>query len=372
MQFKKAAAVLVGAALLMGGLAAAAPAAAEPVTYDSWIEDGDATPFATTDGLVFYQNASINFGQKDGDALKDLVPLAEVSGLAYTVEDSTSYAPSYQLGIVSAAKKVTYARLVWEPYQQATSPGDKKGTYTDLEKGQWWGRNVYTASSPTIPTTPFGSGDGSQSKPMSLDFFKDYFGADAQIAFFGVKQGSTSAFVSTVTSLTFEGQKVPLGNPDASPYSAKDVSDKVKEATTPLQSQLTTEKAATASLNNQLAAAKAALTQSASAALAKLTAAQNDAKTAQAKLVTISGTKGVGHKVTAKFAKAVPGAKVKYQWYASDRTIKGATKASLKLTNSQRARTLSVKVTTSWTDAAGKARSVSVTVKYLHAAYVGR
>lgn len=348
MRFRKAVGVLAGAALLIGGLAAAAPATADTTGFDSWVESDDNAPFATTDGLVFYQNAAINFGHKNGAELEDVAPLASVSGLAYTVENSTSFAPSYQVGVVSKRKGITYARLVWEPYLQTSSPGDDKGTYTELENGLWWGANVWTTGG---KTTPFGNGDGSQSKPKPLDFFRDYFGYDAQIAFFGVKQGSTSDIVSTVTSIAFQGQKVSLGKADATPYNAKDVSDKVTEATTPLQSQLD--------------AARAALTQSETAALAKLVAAQNDARTAQAKLVTISGTAKVGKSVTAKLASSIPGATSAYQWSVNGKAVKGATKASLKLTKSQAGKPLSVTVTTTWKDDFGTSRSAKVSVKYL-------
>lgn len=96
------------------------------------------------DGLVFYKAASINYGKSDGNGgLTPLTALTDVSGLAYTIKDSTGYAPSYQIGIMGGSMKVTYARLVWEPYQQDVSPGDDKGTYTQIENGRWWAANVW-------------------------------------------------------------------------------------------------------------------------------------------------------------------------------------------------------------------------------------
>jgi hypothetical protein len=358
MQFRKVSAVLVGAALLATGLTAAAPAIADTITYDSWVESDDAAPFATTEGLVFYQNASINFGQKNGTELKDLASLEDVSGLAYTVDDSTSYAPSYQLGIVNKTTGITYARLVWEPYMQTPSAGDKTGVYKNLERGKWWGGNVWTTAG---KTQPFANGEGSQSSPQPLTFFKWKLGADAQIAFFGVKQGSTSNVVSTVSSLTFEGQKVPLGN--VSPLQTQFETAKADLAKA--KADLATEKATSASLQTQLNAAKAALTSSQADALAKLVAVQNQATTAQAKLVSISGTAKVGKTVAVKFATAIPGTTATYRWYVGGKAVKSATESSLKLVRSQAGKSLSVKVTTKWTDALGKAQSVAVTVKYL-------
>ncbi len=356
MQFKKAAAVLVGATLLMGGLAAATPATADTVTFDSWIETEDKAPFSTTEGLVFYLNASINYGHQEGTSLQDLVPLKDVSGLAYTVTESASpvtgaiaYAPSYQLGIVNKVTGVTYARLVWEPYHQKPSPGDDKGTYTDLENGLWWGANVWKG---TTKEQPFGTAEGSQSKPQPLSFFKTYFGTDAQISFFSVKQGSTSNIVSTVTSVTFTGDTVALGNADKTPYSAGDLTG----ATEPLKNQLatvntalTTEKATTASLQAQLVAAKTALTTDQATALTQLVAAQNQATKTKAKLVSISGTEKVGKTVTAKFGTDLTGVTVKYQWYVGGKAVKGATKATYKIPGSAKGKKITVTVTGSKT-----------------------
>lgn len=392
MQFRKVVGVLAGAALLIGGFAAAAPAQADTATYDSWTEDYK--PLATTGGLVFYQGTDINFGHLNEGKATGLVRLMDVSGLSYTVDQSgrpseadKAYAPSYQLGIVNARKGITYARLVWEPYQQNPSAGDETGAYNSVQDGVWWGANVFTTSG---KQTPFGDGAGSQSHPQPLAEFIDYFGWDAQIAFFGIKQGSTSNVTSTVTSLTFLGKQVALGNPDTTPYTAKDITD----ATTPLQTALTkaradltkanadlakattdlaTAKHANENLQSQLDAAKAALTQSEAAALAKLVAAQNEARTLQAKLVTISGTAKVGKTVTAKFGTTLSAVMAPtYQWYVGGKAIKGATKSSLKLATAYARKSLSVKVTTKWTDDLGKAQTVATTVKYLVTGTIAR
>lgn len=366
MQFRKVFGVLAGAALLVTGLTGATSAAADPVAYDSWTEDY--APLKTTEGLVFYQGTDINYGHKDGASL---VSLDAVSGLAYTVGEtvnyspkvSEAYAPSYQLGIANATTGVTYARLVWEPYLQKPSLDPKADTYTNLEKGRWWAANVWVNGVKTTPFDPDANSHlpGSQSDPRTLNFFRDYFGEDTQVVFFGVKQGSTSTFVSTVSSLTFEGEKVSLGNPDA-------LKSQLAAATaglTKANADLATEKAASTSLKSQLDAAKAALTQSETAALARFVAAQNEAKAAEAKLVTISGTAKVGKTVTAKFTTSISGATSTYQWYVGGKAVKEATTQSLKLAKSQRAKTLSVTVTTTWKDDLGKAQSVKVSVEYL-------
>jgi hypothetical protein len=380
MKFRKVVGVLAGAALLVGGFAAAAPAQADTATYQSWIEKEDLAPLNTTEGLVFYQNASINYGHIEGSAYTSLGKFMDLSGLAYTVAESSGYAPSYQIGIMNPRKHITYARLVWEPYMQSPSAGDKTGAYTALENGLWWGNRVFVDGK---GSSPFGDGAGSQSHPQQLAEFIDFFGYDAQIAFFGVKQGSSSGITSTVTSLTFLGKKVALGNPDTTQYSAKDLSD----ATTPLQTaldkaradltkantdltkantDLATAKHVNDNLQSQLDAAKAALTQSEKDALAKLVAAQNEARTLQAKLVTISGTAKVGKTVTAKFGTSLSAVMAPtYQWYVGGKAVKGATKASLKLAKADAGKSLSVKVTTKWTDDLGKANTVAVTVKYL-------
>lgn len=368
MKFKKAFVALIGVALVGGVFGTALPAQAESVNYDSWIEDGDPAPFHTTEGLVFYKGASINFGTVAEGKATDLADLSGLTGLAYTVKDSNGYAPSYQIGIAGGDKEVTYARLVWEPYQQQTSPGDKKGTYTNVQEGVWWAANVWVKNpdqsdptKPAVKTTPFtGGADGSQSKPQPLSFFVDYFGDSTKVAFFGIKQGTTTEATSTVTHLEFQGKTVPLGDVDTTPYDSADIT----EATAPLNAELT-------DVKNQLSQTQAALTAangSTSANQAMVTATRNSLYAEQAHRGTIAGTKKVGKTVTAKLIHPVPGATMTYQWYVGGKAVKKATKPTLRLTRSFAGKSLAVKLTTTWIDAARVSHTARTTVKYVHSA----
>lgn len=368
MQFKKAFVALMGVALIGGVFSSALPAQAETASYDSWIEAGDPAPFNTTEGLVFYKAASINFGTVADGKATDLAALSDLSGLAYTVKDSSGYAPSYQIGIAGGDKNVTYARLVWEPYQQQPSPGDKKGTYTNVQEGVWWAANVWVKNpdqtdptKPTVKTTPFTGGvDGSQSKPQPLSFFVNYFGNSTKVAFFGIKQGTTTEVTSTVTHLEFQGKVVPLGDVDTTPYDGADITD----ATAPLNAELT-------DVKNQLSQTQAALTAATgttSANQAMVTATRNSLYAEQAHRGMIVGTKKVGKTVTAKLIHAVPGATMTYQWYVGGKAVSKATTSALRLKRSFAGKSLAVKMTTTWIDAAGVSHTARTTTRYLHSA----
>ncbi|GAB2707422.1 hypothetical protein BKA24_000824 [Microbacterium marinum] len=69
------------------------------------------------------------------------------------------------------------------------------------------------------------------------------------------------------------------------------------------------------------------------------------AGTLTAKTPTISGTASVGKKLTAKPGTWTSGTRLAYQWYASSKALKGATKSTLTLTKSHKGKTISVKVT---------------------------
>lgn len=378
MRLRKAAIAAVGAALVAVGAIAVGPAMAAESTYGSWVEKDDQAPFETTGGLVFYKDANINFGDGVEGDLEPLVPLAELDGLSYSVAESTSYSPSYQIGVVNDT--VTYARLVWEANQQTPSPGDNVGDYVNLEDGLWWGANVWEGST---KTTPFAGGPGSQSDPQPLEFFQDHFGAGAKVTFFGLAQGSSTDSVSTVTSLGFEGERVPLGAADKTPFDHEDVAAKVAAATAPLDAKIADLKAELAAYRASHpltpAEARAGYVNSAAAASAKwalvnkgsLVAAQNSTTINRAKIVSITGTVKVGKTVTAK-TESITGATHSYQWYLDGTAIKGATKAKLKLARSHGGDSLSVKITTSWTDQLGAKHSVTATAKHLRTAYVAR
>src|SRR5690606_6705002 len=156
----------------------------------------NAVPFEIVEGLVFHKGAQINYGtslpgpnpvpfaEVDG-----IAPLADIDGLAYTVASSTTYAPSMQLVIAAPGENVTYARLVWEPYMQDPAQGPNKGEFTNLEGGKWWGNRVFINGD---EASPFGSNDGSQSKPQPLSFFIDYFGETAEVKAVSIQQGTST------------------------------------------------------------------------------------------------------------------------------------------------------------------------------------
>lgn len=380
MRFKKALVALFGVALIGGSFTIMLPAAADTANYTSWIEKDDPAPFNTTGGLVFYNAASINFGDPNADkTLNSLGSLKDVSGLAYTVKDSSSYAPSYQIGISGGTKDVTYARLVWEPYQQSPSLSANSGTYTDLEKGRWWAANVFVKNpdqsdptKPTVTTTPFAGGvEGSQSKPQELSFFAEFFGNGTNVDFFGVKQGKGTESTSTVTHLEFAGKNVPLGDVDTTPYDSADIS----AATDPLQAKLDASRAELDATKDQLAQTKAALgaaTSTTTATQAMVTATRNSLYAERAQRGVILGTKRVGKTVTAKLAHSVPGATLSFKWYVGGKKVPKATKSTLRLKRAYVGRTLSVKITTTWIDASAVSHTARTTAKYLRSTTIKR
>ncbi|GAB2707426.1 hypothetical protein GCM10027071_23210 [Microbacterium marinum] len=68
-------------------------------------------------------------------------------------------------------------------------------------------------------------------------------------------------------------------------------------------------------------------------------------KVARTATPTISGTASVGKRLTAKPGTWTSGSRFSYQWYASGKAIVGATKSTLTLTKSHKAKTITVKVT---------------------------
>lgn len=69
------------------------------------------------------------------------------------------------------------------------------------------------------------------------------------------------------------------------------------------------------------------------------------ARIALAPTPTISGTRAVGYRLTAKPGTWVSGTTFRYQWFASGRAITGATTSSIVLKTAQRGKTITVKVT---------------------------
>ncbi len=78
---------------------------------------------------------------------------------------------------------------------------------------------------------------------------------------------------------------------------------------------------------------------------------------------TISGTAKVGKTLTVKVGAWSPSPKFSYQWYRGKSAIKGATKASYKLTKSDKGKTVSVKVTAKKTGYPTATKQVSAKVR---------
>jgi len=211
-------------ALVAGGIAVQANASPAFPLYD----EGDSpNPYNVTEGLVFYRGADLGWIVN--------APIADVDDLAYTVTDSQSFAPSYQLvtladGPHKGVNKVQgYGRLVWEPYMQAGGLDPETGEYTHLEDGLWW-------------TSQITSGDGSQSHPMPLSFFSNGGGAgwtNVNVLAVAVHQGTTSDVTGVVTKVAYNGTDIPLGNVDTTPFNQSDIDAAVDAATGPLLTQIT-------------------------------------------------------------------------------------------------------------------------------------
>jgi hypothetical protein len=83
---------------------------------------------------------------------------------------------------------------------------------------------------------------------------------------------------------------------------------------------------------------------------------------------TISGTVAVGSKLTAKPGTWTPQTKLSYQWYASGKAVSGATKSTFTLTSSQKAKSITVKVTGKKTGFTTVVKTAKTTAKVATAA----
>lgn len=322
-------------------------ASASGTTYQPYDETDSPNPYNLTEALAFYKAADMGWIVN--------APIADVHSLAYTVADGTSYAPSFQLVTTSTAKP--YARLVWEPYQQAGNLNPNKGAYTDLQDGVWW-------------TNKIASGKGSQSDPQPLSFFSTPVAdggagwTDLTVYAVDVHQGTTTDATSIVTKVNYNGTDIPLGNADATPYDAADIA----AATAPLAAQITDLQADKTALQSQvdaLTSQKAALQSQVDALNAyKNTHHVADGYNLGLSRALLSATpvhgKTVGIALSGTITKATS---VKYQWYLSGKAVPGATKSTYKVPSNAKGRAVSVRVTGTYNYIVFSIHSNTVTTK---------
>lgn len=204
--------VAFAAALALAfGLSGVAVQPANAAVGDDIYDEGDSpNPIDGTNSLIFYKAADLGWWVNGVNAT---IPIADVGSMAYTVEDSTSFAPSFQL-ITFRDPANAYGRLVWEPYQQDPAQDQNEGTYTNLEDGVWWTNKIA------------GTGPGTQSDPQPLSFFHDGGGAgwtNVRVAAIDLHQGTTTESTSLVTNVTYDGTSIPLGNADNTPFDQADI-----------------------------------------------------------------------------------------------------------------------------------------------------
>lgn len=381
-KFRTLAGSVAVAGLVLSGAVAASTASAETINLVDWVEGENGHALKVVDGLVFFAGAQINFGTSEPGpnpapfaAVDAIAGLDEIDGLAYTVAESTSYAPSFQLVIAADAADpgpVTYARLVFEPYQQEPGQGPDTGEFTDLEDGLWWGNRVFVNGA---GSSPFGSGDGSQSSPQPLSFFADYFGESAEVKAISVQQGTTSNITSVVTSLEVEGKRIDLGHADETPYTQADIDAAKAKVPADVQAALDAANAKVTELEAALAAAQSEISELKNdVAAAEEAAAKASDKVLKARAgaaVTLAGKAKVGKTLRVKTA-SFKGIKVKYTWYVGGKKVAKAKKSTLKLKKSFAKKPVKVVVTKSYKSSTGKTVKVKTTVKATKNAKVAR
>lgn len=196
-------------ALAFGLSGVALQSASAAVGDDIYDENDSPNPLNATNALIFYKAADIGWWVNGVNAT---IPIADLGAMSYTVEDSTDFAPSFQL--ITKSDQFPYARLVWEAYQQNPAQGPNEGVFTDVQNGLWWTNKIPNPN------------QGSQSDPQPLSFFQNGAGAgwtDVQVAAIDLHQGTTTESTSLVTNVTYDGTSIPLGNADNTPFDQGDV-----------------------------------------------------------------------------------------------------------------------------------------------------
>lgn len=211
---KKSLALVLGAATTVAVVAVvvAQDAQASPTTLVStptntngWYTEDGAPSYVSSptpiDGLGQLQfstptpTSKQNYFHLTGSTFTTGVPLAGVSGLSYSVKNSSGGPEAaYDMEVLTTGT-AGYTTLVWEPYQNG-NPLVANGawnTYAGLEGGNWWSTHIANPA------------PGSQSSPQPLSFFQGLY-PNATVATYAVGQGSGNAgSVSYVDDVSFEG-----------------------------------------------------------------------------------------------------------------------------------------------------------------------
>jgi hypothetical protein len=188
---------------------------------------------------------------------------------------------------------------VWEPYQQDPAQGPETGTFANVQDGLWWTNK--------IP----GNGPGTQSDPQELSFFDVGGGAgwtSLKIDAIDIHQGTTTEVTSLVTNVSYNGDSVPLGDTDNTPFDQADIDSAVSAYSATHHTADGTD----------LGASRALLSS------------------------TPTHGKTVGVKLQGSMGKATGRT---YQWFVSGKAVSGATHSTFKVPSSAKGASISVRVT---------------------------
>lgn len=302
----KWAAVAAAFALTLGFSALAVQSATADSSLPVYDENDSPNPLDATNGLVFYKAADLGWTVNSTTG----VPISGVTELSYTVASGTDYAPSIQL--ITHSDAFNYARLVWEPYLQDPAQGPNTGTFSNVQTGLWW-------------TNKIPSGPGSQAEPKPLAFF-DGAWANLTVRQIAIHQGSTTESTSLVTNVSYNGDSIPLGDADNTPFDQSDIDSAVD---------------AYAGTHHRVDNAGIGTSRASVAS------------------TPVHG-QSVGVKREGTLGKA---AGIRYQWYLSGTAVSGATNSTYKVPSSAKGKSLSVRVTGRYNYVAFGVQSSAKTIK---------
>ena len=159
-----------------------------PANPNGWATE-DTAPTYSTAGIVF--DNSVNTGVIDYLHPVANVPLAGISGLSFTVNNSGGPQAAYNMEVDTTGPGTGYTTLAWEAYNNGQPlVGDGTvHTFSNLESGNWWSSHI-------------ASGPGSQASPITLSAFDTLY-PNAVIISYGAHQHNAGS-VSTVNHITFQ------------------------------------------------------------------------------------------------------------------------------------------------------------------------